>query len=928
MLRNWTTIAVVALVACGLPALHASATLLPSPDGTTVYDTTNNVSWLTDANLAASNKFGLPVCNGAVNTKTCVNASGSMSYQAAAAWVAAMNASNYLGHSNWQIPTTPIRDNGCGFIGPQNNSFGFNCLAGAMGSLYYTALGFAAPNTAVPIPNNTAGPFSNFQPYLYWSQTSTQTDIGFGTFSFNTGIQGSNTKPNFLYALPMIPGKISGTPPASGNGLQVNPGGQTVYDPVANVTWAANANLAATNTFGLPSCTAPGKPQMCVNQDGAMNWDSAAQFVTNMNAAAGYLGQNNWQLPPVDPNCATYYNCVNSPLGELFYGQLGLSAGMPAVTTPDTAVGPFRHIQPYLYWSCQAATIQDACQTTGPASGFEWSFSFGNGFLGTDILQNEFYVTSYFVNQCTYSFSSSGPAFAASSGAGSITITTQPGCPWSVGTLPAGVSLTSAGSGFGNGSVTFNVLPNGNGSQSSSFTIAGQTFTIAAPPTGALAHFTAGGIWTTGFFVLNKGSSAAQFSIAFRDDNGNPVALPFSTGSTGTLSGTVAAQGSAYYEASNPQASVVEGSAQITADPSIVVQALFRENSSGTYYEAAVPSSSGSKEFLLPFDATTFVATGQPFYTGVAIANLDETTSNVVCTARDSGGSIINGAIAVPPLAPQGHWASYQFPNLTGSRGTIDCVSNTNIAAKAFRFIGTNAFSSLPVIPNPANFSSGPNPVLPHFASGGIWTTGFFVLNKGSSAAHFSIAFHDDNGNPIALPFSTGTANTLSGTVPAQGLAYYEASNPQTSSVIGGSGQITADPSIVVQALFRENSSGSTYYEAAVPSSSGSKEFLLPFDATTFAATGQPFYTGFAIANLDATMSNVVCTARDSGGSIIPSAIAVPPLAPQGHWANYLFPNLTGSRGTIDCVSNTNIAATALRFIGTKAFSSLPVITK
>src|ERR1019366_8832854 len=116
-----------------------------------------------------------------------------------------MNASNYLGHSNWQIPTTPIRDNGCGFIGPQNNSFGFNCLAGAMGSLYYTALGFAAPNTAVPIPNNTAGPFSNFQPYLYWSQTSTQTDIGFGTFSFNTGIQGSNTKPNFLYALPMIP---------------------------------------------------------------------------------------------------------------------------------------------------------------------------------------------------------------------------------------------------------------------------------------------------------------------------------------------------------------------------------------------------------------------------------------------------------------------------------------------------------------------------------------------------------------------------------------------------------------------------------------------------------------------------------------------------------------------------------------------------
>jgi hypothetical protein len=56
---------------------------------------------------------------------------------------------------------------------------------------------------------------------------------------------------NFLYVLPMIRGKISGTPPASGSGLEINPGGQTVYDPVTNVTWLANANLAATDEFGL-----------------------------------------------------------------------------------------------------------------------------------------------------------------------------------------------------------------------------------------------------------------------------------------------------------------------------------------------------------------------------------------------------------------------------------------------------------------------------------------------------------------------------------------------------------------------------------------------------------------------------------------------------------------------------------------------------
>lgn len=394
-----TTIGAALLVACGLSPLHAWATLLLTPDGTIVYDTANNISWLANANLAASNRFGLPICNGATDPKMCVNQSGSMRYQAAAAWVAAMNAASYLGHTNWQLPTTPIVDSDCGFVGPQNNSFGFDCAAGALGSLYYVALGLKAPNTAVPIMSSAAGPFSNFQPYLYWSQTNVN-GTGNGTFSFNSGFHGSNTMPNYLYVLPMIQGKLPGTPPASGSGLQVNPGGQTVYDPVMNVTWLANANLAASNPFGLPPCKDQGSPKICVNQDGAMNWNSADQFVTNMNTynGTGYLGQTSWQMPPMDPSCNVQYGCASAsdPFGELYYGQLGLSPGTPVVATPDFAVGPFVHMQPYLYWSCEGPTAQGACQSTGPAPGFEWTFSFGNGFLGTDVLANNFYVMAYY----------------------------------------------------------------------------------------------------------------------------------------------------------------------------------------------------------------------------------------------------------------------------------------------------------------------------------------------------------------------------------------------------------------------------------------------------------------------------------------------------------------------------------------------------
>jgi hypothetical protein len=132
----------------------------------------------------------------------------------------------------------------------------------------------------------------------------------------------------------------------------------------------------------------------------------------------------------------------------------------------------------------------------------------------------------------------------------------------------------------------------------------------------------------------------------------------------------------------------------------------------------------------------------------------------------------------------------------------------------------------------------------------------------------------------------------------------------------------------MVQALFRNNDNG-TYYEAAVPSTPGTKELLIPFDATTPVATGQPFFTGFAIANLDSAVATVTCTARDPNGVVIPNAVRVPQLPALGHWANYLFPVLSGCRRTIDCVSDTNISATALRFIGFNgAFSFLPVITK
>jgi len=224
------------------------------------------------------------------------------------------------------------------------------------------------------------------------------TESGHGTFSFNNGSQGSNANGNFLYVLPMI---LEIVPlPSNGTQLQFDAKMETIFDPLTQASWVADANLAATKTFGLPRCAGiTDPPVQCVNGDGSMTWDSARQFIENMNAAK-YLGRTAWQLPPTDPDCDSSFNCNTiskyNRMVALYYLQFRLTAGTPVIPTPNTPVGPFQNVQPYLYWGCNAATIQAPCSQMAPPPGLQWSFSFGNGFEGTDFVTNMLYVTAYF----------------------------------------------------------------------------------------------------------------------------------------------------------------------------------------------------------------------------------------------------------------------------------------------------------------------------------------------------------------------------------------------------------------------------------------------------------------------------------------------------------------------------------------------------
>ncbi|MHB8744447.1 MAG: Lcl domain-containing protein [Sulfuricaulis sp.] len=155
-------------------------------------------------------------------------------------------------------------------------------------------------------------------------------------------------------------------------------GGQVVNDTDFNVTWLANANLAATNTFGLIyglnyGNDVFGNPSI-IYSNGAMTWGGAQKWIAAMDAA-NYLGYSDWRLPTtLQPDASCQYQsggvsygwfCTGSEMGHLFYSELGGVGGQNIATTHNANYGLFQNVQSG-YWS-------------GPSSGGAWVFDFYDG---------------------------------------------------------------------------------------------------------------------------------------------------------------------------------------------------------------------------------------------------------------------------------------------------------------------------------------------------------------------------------------------------------------------------------------------------------------------------------------------------------------------------------------------------------------------
>jgi hypothetical protein len=154
-----------------------------------------------------------------------------------------------------------------------------------------------------------------------------------------------------------------------------------VYDTDLGVTWLADANLAASNTFGVSGITTG-------TFAGRMAWDTAQSWITAMNTA-NYLGYNDWRLPTTqqpDASCslsmanATGNNCIGSEMGHLFYSELSGTVGSFILSSGDPDLSKFQNIKPGYYWST------DYTPSTATTDAYEFNFNAGDqvgGFKGS-----------------------------------------------------------------------------------------------------------------------------------------------------------------------------------------------------------------------------------------------------------------------------------------------------------------------------------------------------------------------------------------------------------------------------------------------------------------------------------------------------------------------------------------------------------------
>jgi hypothetical protein len=173
--------------------------------GVALHDAASGISWLLDANLAATQTFG---ASGSITiprnpshneiTMPAIATGGAIHFEAVGTWLKGLGNRNYAGANNWVLPELADLETLNAHLG-------------------------LAPGNPVFIASASTGPFRNLQPFFYWACPRSATDpsqCDYGrvlkmrdniamrwSFNFDTGFQGTSQETKRYYVTMYYPGQ-------------------------------------------------------------------------------------------------------------------------------------------------------------------------------------------------------------------------------------------------------------------------------------------------------------------------------------------------------------------------------------------------------------------------------------------------------------------------------------------------------------------------------------------------------------------------------------------------------------------------------------------------------------------------------------------------------------------------------------------------
>ncbi len=198
---------------------------LPATTGGTdyqaYYDTVANLTWLADANYAATSGYATANAGGLGYNR--INANGRMGWQAANAWAAQLTVS---GVSGWRLPDTiDVGNDGATFTNfYQGVDYAYNITTHSeLSNMFFNVLGnksyydTSGAQTGCTFPDyclTNTGLFSNLQSSDYWSATEYAPDniTSAWFFSMSSGSQIRNVKNKMFYGWAVQSGDVSAVP--------------------------------------------------------------------------------------------------------------------------------------------------------------------------------------------------------------------------------------------------------------------------------------------------------------------------------------------------------------------------------------------------------------------------------------------------------------------------------------------------------------------------------------------------------------------------------------------------------------------------------------------------------------------------------------------------------------------------------------------